>query len=106
MEMPGRWCRRSGVQTAEATARTVAAYGRALSGQDVGSGAARATEVRAAATIARHFVHIGWAYRMAGREDPTAAPLVRLELRAARKAVGTRQTQARADPLQGRCHQS
>jgi site-specific recombinase XerD len=87
-----RWCRRSHVQTGAATPRTVAAYVRALSGQDVDSEEARATEARSAATIGRYLVYIGWAYRMAGRDDPTAAPLVRLELKAARKAVGTRQT--------------
>ncbi|WP_309141246.1 tyrosine-type recombinase/integrase [Novosphingobium sp. G106] len=38
---------------------------------------------------------------MAGREDPTAAPLVRLELKAARKALGTRQRQARAIRFKG-----
>jgi integrase len=96
-----RWCRRSHVQTGSATSQTVAAYVRALSGQDVSSAAARATETRSAATIGRYLVHIGWAYRMAGREDPTAAPLVRLELKAARKALGTRQTQARAIRFKG-----
>lgn len=95
------WCRRSHVQTGVATAQTVAAYVRALSGQDVSTEAARATEARSAATISRYLVHIGWAYRMAGREDPTATPLVRLELKAARKAVGTRQTQARAIRFKG-----
>lgn len=95
------WCRRSHVQTGAATAQTVAAYVRALSGQDVSTEAARATEARSAATISRYLVHIGWAYRMAGREDPTAAPLVRLELKAARKAVGTRQAQARAIRFKG-----
>ncbi|RYD27507.1 MAG: integrase, partial [Lysobacteraceae bacterium] len=62
------WCRLSAVQTGAATAQTVAAYVRALSGEDVASDAARAVEIRAAATIARYLVHIGWAYRMAGRE--------------------------------------
>lgn len=95
------WCRRSHVQTGLATATTVATYMRALSGQDVSTEAARATEQRSAATIARYLVHIGWAYRMAGRDDPTAAPLVRLELKAARKVVGTRQTQARAIRFKG-----
>ncbi|WP_232280480.1 tyrosine-type recombinase/integrase, partial [Sphingomonas sp. PAMC 26605] len=95
------WCRRSHVQTGAATAQTVAGYVRALSGEDVSTEAARATGARSAATIARYLVHIGWAYRMAGREDPTAAPLVRLELKAARKAVGVRQTQARAIRFKG-----
>jgi integrase len=95
------WCRRSGVQTSSASADTVAAYVRALSGQDVGSAAARATPERAAATIGRYLVHIGWAYRMAGRDDPTAAPLVRFEHKAARKALGVRQRQARAIRFKG-----
>lgn len=95
------WCRLSRVATGEATAQTVAAYIRALSGQDHDSAAARAAETRAAATIARYLVSIGWAYRMAGRDDPTAAPLVRLELKAARKALGTRQRQARAIRFKG-----
>lgn len=86
---------------AQAGPETVAAYVRALSGQDVGSAAARATPERAPATIARYLVNIGWAYRMAGRPDPTAAPLVRLELKAARKVLGTRQRQARAIRFKG-----
>lgn len=89
------WCRRSHVRAGEATAGTVAAYVRALSGQDHATEAARATKPRAAATIARYLVNIGWAYRMAGLADPTAAPLVRLEHEVARKALGTRQRQAR-----------
>jgi integrase len=96
-----RWCRLSGVQTGAATAQTVASYVRALSGEDVTSAAARALEVRSAATIARYLVHIGWAYRMAGLTDPVANPLVRLELRAARKKVGTAQVQARAIRFKG-----
>lgn len=96
-----QWCRRSGVRAATASADTVAAYVRALSGQDLGSEAARATKLRAAATIARYLVHIGWAYRMAGQEDPTAAPRVRLEHKAARKLLGTRQRQARGIRFKG-----
>jgi site-specific recombinase XerD len=95
------WCRLSRVATGEAAPQTVAAYVRALSGQDHDSAAARATTPRAAATIARYLVSIGWAYRMAGRDDPTAAPLVRLELKAARKVLGTRQRQARAIRFKG-----
>jgi integrase len=95
------WCRRSGVQTGSATADTVAGYIRVLSGQDVASAAAHATGERSAATIGRYLVHIGWAYRMAGRDDPTAAPLVRFEHKAARKALGVRQRQARAIRFKG-----
>jgi hypothetical protein len=96
-----RWCRLSGVQTGAATAQTVASYVRALSGEDVASAAARALEVRSAATIARYLVHIGWAYRMAGRDDPVANSLVRLELKAARKKVGTAQVQVLAIRFKG-----
>lgn len=95
------WCRLSRVPAGDATHDTVASYIRALSGQDHDSAAARATETRAAATIARYLVSIGWAYRMAGRDDPVAAPLVRLELKAARKALGTKQRQARAIRFKG-----
>jgi integrase len=95
------WCRRSRVRAGAATSETVAAYIRALSGQDHDTEAARATEPRAAATIARYLVNIGWAYRMAGLADPTAAPLVRLEHKAARKLLGTRQRQARAIRYKG-----
>jgi site-specific recombinase XerD len=95
------WCRRLRIGAGEATAETVAAYVRALSGQDHETEAGRATPQRAAATIARYLVNIGWAYRMAGREDPTAAPLVRFEHKAARKVLGTRQRQARAIRFKG-----
>lgn len=96
-----RWCRRSRVPAGIAGADTVAGYVRALSGQDVGTAVARGIEQRAAATIARYLVNIGWAYRMAGREDPTAAPLVKFEVKAARKALGVRQRQARAIRYKG-----
>lgn len=95
------WCRRARVQAGEATDDTVAGYIRALSGQDRASEAARATPLRAAATIGRYLVNIGWAYRMAGRADPTAAPLVRFELKAARRLLGTRQRQAQAIRFKG-----
>ena len=95
------WCRRSRVPAGEATADTVAGYIRALSGQDHETEAAKATPQRAAATIGRYIVNIGWAYRMAGREDPAAAPLVRFELKAARRLLGTRQRQARAIRFKG-----
>lgn len=68
------WCRRSGASAGRANGDIVAGYVRALSGLDHESPAAKLTPTRAPATIARYLVHIGWAYRMAGREDPTAAP--------------------------------
>lgn len=95
------WCRRSRVRAGEASALTVAAYIRALSGRDHDTEAGRATPQRAAATIARYLVNLGWAYRMAGLLDPTAAPLVRLEHKAARKHLGTRQRQARGIRYKG-----
>ncbi|WP_337847831.1 tyrosine-type recombinase/integrase [Sphingomonas sp.] len=95
------WCRRARVRAGEASADTVAAYIRALSGQDHATEAGRATPQRAPATIARYLVNIGWAYRMAGLDDPTAAALVRLEHKAARKLLGTRQRQARAIRYKG-----
>ena len=96
-----QWCRRSGVRSGEATPQTVAAYIRALAGIGRESRAALATETKAAATIARYLVNIGWAYRMAGREDPCASPLVRFEHRAARRHLGTRQRQARGIRFKG-----
>lgn len=87
------WCRKRGVVAGRAEADTVAAYLRALAG--IEEDPRNPTKLRAAATIERYLVNIGWAYRMAGLDDPTAPPLVRLELKAVRKAIGTRQRQAR-----------
>jgi hypothetical protein len=101
IRLMGAWCRRSRVRAGEPTP-AIAAYIHALSGQDHDSAAARATETRAPAAIARYLVSIGWAYRMAGRDDPTASPLVRLEHKAARKVLGTKQRQARAIRFKGR----
>lgn len=95
-----QWCRARRITVGIATAADVAAYIRALSGQEQGGEGPR-VERRAAATIARYLVNIGWAHRMAGRDDPTAAPLVRLELKAARKALGVRQRQARGIRFKG-----
>jgi integrase len=64
-------------------------------------GAWRVASARTAATISRYLVNVGWAYRMAGREDPTAAQLVRSEHRAARRHLGTRQRQARGIRFKG-----
>src|SRR3546814_16740305 len=77
-------------------ASDVAAYVRELAGIDPS-----AEETRAMATIERYLVSIGWAYRMAGLDDPTAAPLVRLEKKAARKTLGVSQRQARASRFKG-----
>ena len=94
-----QWCRRRGLTTARADADAVAAYLRALSG--VEQDPPKPLKRRAPATIERYLVNIGWAYRMAGLEDPTAAPLVRLELKGLRKLLGTRQRQARGIRFKG-----
>ena len=92
----GDWCRRRHVDPVRAAAGDVAAWIRALAGVD-----ASTEEIRAMATIDRYVVNIGWAYRMAGLDDPTAAPLVKLEKKAARKKRGVRQRQARAIRFKG-----
>lgn len=92
-----RWCRRSGIVVGSAGPSDVARYVRVLAGIET----AADQPVRASATIERYLVNIGWAYRMAGLEDPTRAPLVRLELKAARQARGVRQRQARAIRFKG-----
>ena len=88
--------RRRHVDPVRAEAGDVAAWIRALAGVD-----ASTEEIRAMATIDRYVVNIGWAYRMAGLDDPTAAPLVKLEKKAARKKRGVRQRQARAIRFKG-----
>lgn len=90
------WCRQNGVVACDADAALVAGWIRALAGID-----ASPEKPRAMATIERYTVNVGWAYRMAGLGDPTAAPLVRLEKKAARKALGVRQRQARAIRFKG-----
>src|SRR3546814_8893206 len=65
----GEWCRRRRLDPPKAQASDVAAYVRELAGIDPS-----AEETRAMATIERYLVSIGWAYRMAGLDDPTAAP--------------------------------
>lgn len=93
------WCRRRGIAAAAADAQLVADYIRGLAG--VEQDPRNPLKPRAAATIERYLVNIGWAYRMAGLDDPTAAPLVRLELKATRKVIGTRQRQARGIRFKG-----
>lgn len=92
----GTWCRRQRLNPGDADGSAVAAWIRALAGLD-----SSAETVRAIATIERYIVNVGWAYRMAGLADPTALPLVRLEKKAARKALGVRQRQARAIRFKG-----
>lgn len=90
----GGWCRDKGVASEHASAENVAAWVRFL-----GQGAA--SERRSPATIARYLVHLGIAYRMTGLADPTSAPLVKLEVKALRRARGVGQRQARAIRYKG-----
>ncbi|KKW90254.1 site-specific integrase [Sphingobium chungbukense] len=92
----GQWCRKRRVAAADATPELVAAWVRALAGTDLSD-----ETPRAMATIERYLVHVGWAYRMAALTDPTTAPLVKLEKKAARKRLGVRQRQARAIRFKG-----
>lgn len=92
----GDWCRKAMIVPEHATFEHVARWVRALGGVDETS-----EKIRAAATIERYLVNLGWAYRMAGLADPTAAPLVKLEMKAARKRLGVRQRQARGIRFKG-----
>jgi len=91
-----RWCQRQCAEPRDAGPELVAAWVRALAGIDASD-----EKVRAIATIERYLVHVGWAYRMAGLADPTAPPLVKFEMKAARKELGVRQRQARAIRFKG-----
>ena len=93
------WCRRRGIPVAAAGAEHVTRYLRELAGIEHFAPAPLAR--RSAATIERYLVSIGWAYRMAGTDSPTVAPLVRLELKAVRRAIGTHQRQARGIRFKG-----
>jgi len=86
------WCRRRRIDPARAEAGGIATWIRADASPE---------KIRAMATIDRYVVNVGWAYRMAGLDDPTAAPLVKLEKKAARKTRGVRQRQARAIRFKG-----
>ena len=91
-----RWCRQRRTKPSAAGPEIAAAWVRALAGIDPSD-----EKVRAIATIERYLVHVGWAYRMAGLADPTTAPLVKFEMKAARKELGVRQRQARAIRFKG-----
>ena len=95
------WCRVNGVRAPGADARLVADWVRALGGLETERRLRTPIKRRAPATIARYLVHVGMAYRMAGLTDPTAAPLVKLELKAMRRARGTRQRQAKGIRYKG-----
>jgi len=95
------WCRINGVRTPEADAKLAAEWVRALAGLEPERRPRAPIRKRAPATIARYLVHVGMAYRMAGLADPAAAPLVKLELKAMRRARGTRQRQAKGIRYKG-----
>ncbi|GEO01849.1 hypothetical protein NSE01_36810 [Novosphingobium sediminis] len=90
------WAASTGAATLPASPETVAAFLRAQA--DAG---------KKAATLARYASSIARAHALANQPDPTRAELVRLELKAQRRALGVRQKQARglrfrgqvADPL-------
>lgn len=90
------WAAAKGYATLPATPQTVAAFLRASA--DAG---------KKAATLARYASSIARAHALANLPDPTRTELVRLELKAQRRALGVRQRQARglrfrgevADPL-------
>jgi integrase len=90
------WCRRQGIAAAAAAPSDITRWLRQLGGTEPAG-----EKQRAMATIERYLVHVGWAYRIAGLADPTAAPLVKLEKKALRKALGVRQRQARAIRYKG-----
>ena len=92
----GEWCRRQRINPASAEASDVARWVRELAGVDPSE-----ETIRAMATIERYIVNVGWAYRMASFPDPTAAPLVKLDMKAARKTLGVQQSQARALRFKG-----
>jgi len=100
---------------AQANGATVALWGRAereVCRQQVSQG--DCGKVRKPATIARYLVQVGTAYRLPVLAVPTAAPIMRLELKTMRKRLGFRQKQALAlrykgevadlaDPPKGPC---
>ncbi|AMK20710.1 MULTISPECIES: tyrosine-type recombinase/integrase [Sphingomonadales] len=92
----GQWCRRNRLDPPSAKPHDVSRWVRSLAGLELSD-----ETIRAMATIERYIVNVGWAYRMAGIADPTAAPLVKLEMKAARKSLGVRQRQARALRFKG-----
>lgn len=90
------WCVRRKVDAGRANPNDVARWIRELAAGEGGEGRARK-----AATIERYLVHVGKAYRLAGANDPTAAELVKLELKAMRSALGVRRRQARPIRFKG-----
>jgi integrase len=91
-----RWAMAAGLATMPATPQTAARFLRE-----------QAEAGKKAATLARYASSIARAHALANQPDPTRTELVRLELKAQRRALGVRQRQARglrfrgdvADPL-------
>lgn len=99
------WCRRVGVAVEDASPQVVVAFLRQCSqpwlldarGQvriHPDGSRMKNPDLRAVATLARYLVNIATAYRWAGLPIPTQAELVRLEMKALRRARGTAQKQA------------
>lgn len=92
----GGWCETRGLTALPALPATVAAFLRD-----------QAEHGKKAATLARYTASIARLHGLADQPDPTRTELVRLELKAQRRALGVRQRQARglrfrgevADPL-------
>lgn len=90
------WATRTGVSTLPAEPATVARFLRE-----------QAEAGKKAATLARYASSIARAHALANQSDPTRTELVRLEIKAQRRALGVRQRQAKglrfrgevADPL-------
>src|SRR3546814_14379746 len=85
----GQWCRRNRLDPPSAKPHDVSRWVRSLAGLELSD-----ETIRAMATIERYIVNVGWEYRMAGIADPNAAPLVKLEMKTARKPLGVRPRQA------------
>lgn len=99
------WCQRARVNVAEATPQHVVAFlqrcsqpwlvdpdGRVRIHAD--GSRVKNPDLRAVATLARYLVNIATAYRWAGLPSPTQSELVKLEMKALRRARGTAQRQA------------
>lgn len=99
------WCRRIQVDVADAKPQHVVTFLQRCSQPWLldGDGQARIhadgsrvknPDLRAVATLARYLVNIATAYRWAGLPSPTQSELVKLEMKALRRARGTAQRQA------------
>lgn len=86
----GGWCAAQGLRPLPADPATVAAFVRD-----------QAAHGKKAATLSRYASSIARAHALAGLPDPAKAALVRLELKAQRRALGVRQRQARGLRFRG-----